>query len=207
MAQVTLTTEADVTGMVRLREELVSRWRPRRIRPLDQDIVVKAAADALEEHPRLNATLVDGEVRLLDDVNIGVAMSVPDGLMVPVIRNASGKDLLAIARESRELANKARKGELNIDDVTGAGFTITSLASYEIDAFTPIIDPPQVAILGVGRTVEKPAAHEGKIALRSMMHLSLTFDHRALDGVPASEFLRTVKRNLENLEQGLGAGD
>ena len=171
--------------------------RPHRIRPLDLDIIVKATAEALKEHPRLNATLVNNEIRLLSEINVGTAMAVPDGLLVPVIRQAAEKDLLSIAREIREMADKSRKGALSVDDMIGASFTITSLANYDIDAFTPIIDPPQVAILGVGRIVEKPAVHNGEIAIRSMMFLSLAFDHRALDGVPAGEFLRTLKSRLE----------
>ncbi len=198
MAQVTLTTEADVTEIVRLKEALVSEWREHRVRPLDLDLIVKATAAALKENPRLNATLIDDEIRLLDEINVGVAMAVQDGLMVPVVRSAHKKDLLAIAKELREFADKSRKGSLSVDEVTGASFTITSLASYDIDAFTPIIDPPQVAILGVGRIVEKPAVHHGEIAVRSMMYLSLTFDHRALDGVPACELLRTLKAKLED---------
>jgi pyruvate dehydrogenase E2 component (dihydrolipoamide acetyltransferase) len=198
MAQVTLTTEADVSEMVRLREGLLSRWRPHRIRPLDLELIVKATAASLKEHPRLNAFLVNNEIRISADVNVGVAMAVPDGLMVPVVKRADEKDLLTIAQEIRQLADKSRKGGLGIDEVTGASFTITSLSNYEIDAFTPIIDPPQVAILGVGRIVEKPAVFEGQIAIRSMMFLSLAFDHRALDGVPAGDFLRTLKRKLEN---------
>ena len=206
MAQVTLTTEADVTEMVRLKEELVSSWRPHRLRPLDQDLILRATARALAEHPRLNATLNGDEMRLLEEVNIGVATPMPDGLVVTVVRRADEKGLLEIAQESRDLAKKAREGGLTVDDVTGASFTVTSLAGYDIDAFTPIIDPPQVAILGVGRVVEKPAAHDGRVALRSMMYLSLTFDHRALDGVPAAEFLRTLKRHLENAEELSGTG-
>jgi pyruvate dehydrogenase E2 component (dihydrolipoamide acetyltransferase) len=206
MAQVTLTTEADVTEMVRLRESLVSAWRPQRIRPLDQDLILWATGRALKEHPRLNATLDGDEMRLLDEINIGVATPVAEGLVVTVVRRADEKELLGIAKDSRELAKRARDGALTVDDVTGASFTVTSLAGYDIDAFTPIIDPPQVAILGVGRVVERPAAHEGHVALRSMMHLSLTFDHRALDGVPAAEFLRTLKRMLERAEEMVGGG-
>ena len=198
MAQVTLTTEADVTEMVKLRESLLSQWRQARIRPLDLDLITKATAAALKEHPRLNATLVNDEVRILRDVNVGVAMAVPDGLLVPVVGNANDKDLVTVAREIRELADRCKKGELSLDDMSGASFTITSLANYDIDAFTPIIDPPQVAILGVGRVVEKPAVVDGQIAVRSMMYLSLAFDHRALDGVPAGEFLRTVKSKVED---------
>ncbi|MCH8827585.1 MAG: 2-oxo acid dehydrogenase subunit E2 [Chloroflexi bacterium] len=198
MAQVTLTTEADVTEMVRLREALVSEWRSDRIRPLDLDIIVKAVADTLAEHPRLNATLVKDEVRILQDVNVGLAMAVPNGLLVPVIRNADAKGLQDIAVEIRALAERSRMNELSVDDMIGAGFTITSLSNYDVDAFTPIIDPPQVAILGVGRVREKPAVHRGEIAIRSMMFLSLAFDHRALDGVPAGEFLQAVSRRLED---------
>jgi pyruvate dehydrogenase E2 component (dihydrolipoamide acetyltransferase) len=106
-------------------------------------------------------------------------------------------NLLAIAQSLRDLANKARDGSLSPDEVARASFTITSLASFDIDAFTPIIDPPQIAILGVGRVVEKAAVSEGEIAKRSMMYLSLTFDHRATDGAPAGRFLQAIKRNLE----------
>jgi pyruvate dehydrogenase E2 component (dihydrolipoamide acetyltransferase) len=197
-APVTLTTEADVTELVGLRERLVSAWRPHRVRPLEIDLIVKATARALSEHPRLNATLVDGEIRLMEQINIGVAMAVPDGLMVPVVDGADRKDALAIAGQIRDYARRSRDGDLSVDDVTGATFTITSLSNYEIDAFTPIIDAPQVAILGVGRIVEKPAVHKGEVAVRSMMYLSLTFDHRALDGVPAGEFLGSVKARLED---------
>ena len=198
MAPVTLTTEADVTDAVRYREGLLSKWRSHRIRPLDFDLIVKATAEALKEHPRLNSTLVNDEVRLMKEFNVGFAVAVPDGMIVPVLRQADERDLLSIAKTIRELADKARKGSLSIDEVTGATFTITSLSSYEIDAFTPIINPPEVAILGIGRIAERPAVHQGEIAVRSMMALSLTFDHRALDGVPAGEFLRTLKGKLED---------
>ncbi len=198
MAQVTLTTEADFTEAVLLMKELVSRWRARRLRPLPQDLVIMATARALKEHPKVNALLVDDEVRVLDEVNIGVATTTPDGLLVPVIKKAGEKSLDQIAQEVRELAGKTRDSRLLPKDLADASFTITNLGSYGVDAFTPIINPPQVAILGVGRIVEKPAVHQGEIAIRSMMALSLTFDHRALDGVPAAECLRAAKRYLED---------
>lgn len=197
MAQVTLTTEADVTELLKLRESLVSEWRPHRIRPLDLDIIIAAVATSLKEHPRLNSHLVDNDVLLLKDVNIGLAVAVPDGLVVPVLKGADSLDLLGTAQAMRELADKTRKGDLGIDDVTGAGFTVTALSNYDIDVFTPIIDPPQVAILGLGRANEKPVVVDGEIVVRSMMHLSVTFDHRALDGVPVAEFIRTLKGKLE----------
>ena len=200
MAQVTLTTEADVTDLLKLRESLVAEWRPHRLRPLDLDLIIAAVAEALKAHPRLNSHLVNDEVLLLEDVNIGVAVAVPDGLVVPVLRGAQALDLLGMARAMRELADKTRKNALGIDDVTGAGFTVTALSNYDIDAFTPIIDPPQVAILGLGRANRKPVVVDGEIVVRSMMHLSVTFDHRALDGVPVAEFMRTLKSNLESPE-------
>ena len=200
MAQVTLTTEVDVTELLKLRESLVSDWRPHRLRPVDLDIIIAAVAKALKAHPRINAHLVDGDVLLLKDVNIGLAVAVPDGLVVPVLRDADSLDLLGVARGMRDLADKTRKGDLGVDDVTGAGFTVTSLSSYDIDAFTPIIDPPQVAILGLGRTRERPVVLQGELAVRSTMHLSVTFDHRALDGVPVAEFMRTLGARLESPE-------
>ena len=199
-APVTLTTEADLTDLLELRQSLVSAWRPHRIRPLDLDIIVAAVAKSLVAHPRLNAHLVDGEILLLRDINIGLAVAVPDGLVVPVLRGAGSLGLLEVARLIRELSDKARSGKLGVDDVTGAGFTITALSSYDIDAFTPIINPPEVAILGLGRAIEKPVVREGEIAVRTMMHLSVTFDHRALDGVPVAEFMRTLKGVLESPE-------
>jgi pyruvate dehydrogenase E2 component (dihydrolipoamide acetyltransferase) len=205
MAQVTLTTEVDVTELLSLRESLVSEWRPHRMRPLDLDLIIAAVAGALSEHPRLNAHLVDGDVLLLKEVNIGLAVAVPDGLVVPVLRGADSLDVLGIARAMRELADKTRKGDLGVDDVTGAGFTVTALSNYDIDVFTPIIDPPQVAILGLGRAIQKPVVVDGEIVVRSMMHLSVTFDHRALDGVPVAEFIRTLKASLESPGELVGS--
>ena len=205
MAQVTLTTEADVTELLNLRESLVTEWRPHRMRPLDLDFIILAVAGALKAHPRLNAHLVDGNVLLLKEVNIGLAVAVPDGLVVPVLRGADSLDLLGIAMQIRTLADKTRKNALGVDDVTGAGFTVTALSNYDIDVFTPIIDPPQVAILGLGRAIEKPVVVDGEIVVRSMMHLSVTFDHRALDGVPVAEFIRTLKAGLESPGELVGS--
>ena len=205
MAQVTLTTEVDVTELLNLRERLVTEWRPHRMRPMDQDLIIGAVAGALKAHPRLNSHLVDGNVLLLKEVNIGVAVAVPDGLVVPVLRGADSLDLLGIARQIRTLADKTRKNALGVDDMTGAGFTVTALSNYDIDVFTPIIDPPQVAILGLGRAIEKPVVVDGEIVVRSMMHLSVTFDHRALDGVPVAEFIRTLKASLESPGELVGS--
>lgn len=204
MAQVTLTTEIDATNLITAKENLVSLWRPHKIRPMEQDIVVSAVSDALKQHKRLNSHMQDDTVKLFNEVNVGVAMAVSEGLVVPVVHMADETSLLDIARRLRKLATKARDNTLDISDVSGAGFTITSLSNYDIDVFTPIVDPPQVAIMGTGRILKKPVVVEDQIVPRHTMHISVTFDHRALDGVPVAEFIRTVKSHLES-EQWLSA--
>jgi pyruvate dehydrogenase E2 component (dihydrolipoamide acetyltransferase) len=191
-AQLTITTEADVTALVARREELGSEFAL-----TYTDLLIAAAGKALREHPRLNVTAEGGAVQQHDDINIGIAVALDEGLIVPVIRKADQKPLREIAEASRALAEKARDGTLGVDEVSGGTFTITNLGMYGVDAFTPILHTPQVAILGVGRIIEKPAVHEGKIVARSMMVLSLTFDHRIVDGAPAAAFLRTLVNYLQ----------
>lgn len=193
MAQVTLTTEADMTETVRLREQLRQEFDL-----TYTDIIVKAVAKALERHPLLNATLVGEEIQILEEINVGVAVALEGGLIVPVIRGANKLGLQELAQEAKRLAQRARDNVLSVDEVTGGTFTITNLGMYDVDGFTPIINPPEVAILGVGRIVEKPALYRGEISKRLMMTLSLTFDHRVVDGAPAADFLRTVKSILES---------
>jgi pyruvate dehydrogenase E2 component (dihydrolipoamide acetyltransferase) len=195
-AQVTLTTEVDVTDAMKLREGLARQWKDGGLSPLH--LVIKATARALKEHPRMNAIQKENQIELVPEINLGVAVSLPEGLIVPTIRRADEKHLAELAKESHNLANKVREGKASYDEVTGGTFTITNLGSYGIDAFTPIINSPQVGILGLGRVVEKPAVYQGEIAKRSMMFLSLTFDHRVIDGAPAADFLRAVKDHLED---------
>lgn len=194
-AQLTITTEADVTAL-RLRRE---RLQPEYALTYT-DLLVEAVAKALGEHPCLNATADADGVHRHHDVHVGVAVALDEGLVVPVIRDAGRKTLREIAQESRRLAERARAGTLGVDDVTGGTFSITNLGMYGIDAFTPILHTPQVAILGVGRLVEKPAVHAGRIMPRAMMVLSLTFDHRVVDGAPAAAFLRSVVTHLQGDE-------
>jgi pyruvate dehydrogenase E2 component (dihydrolipoamide acetyltransferase) len=196
MAQVTLTTEANVTEAMTLRRGLSGNLADGNLSPLH--LVVKAAARALKEHPRLNAVQSEDRVQLVDRVNIGIAVALEEGLITPVIQDADLKNLAELAAEGRELAAKTREGRAKPEEVTGGTFTITNLGAYDIDGFTPIINPPQVAILGVGRVVEKPIIEYGQIAKGAMMYLSLTFDHRVVDGAPAAEFLQTVKKRLED---------
>ena len=203
-AQVTLTTEAIVTEAMQLRRGL-SRHRAEdaggSIGPLP--VVVKATAEALRRHPRMNAietTGADGQsqVQLLSEINIGLAVALDEGLVTPVIRGADGKSLAQLAAENRDLAARTREGRTRPEEISGGTFTITNLGANEIDGFTPIINPPQVGILGVGRVAEKPVIVNGEVAKGETMYLSLTFDHRVIDGAPAAEFLQTVKRLLED---------
>ena len=203
-AQVTLTTEAIVTEAMRLRRGL-SRHHAEEaggnIGPLP--VVVKATAEALRRHPRMNAietTGADGtaQVQMLSEINIGLAVALEEGLVTPVIRGADGKSLAQLAAENRDLAARTREGRTRPEEISGGTFTITNLGANDIDGFTPIINPPQVGILGVGRVVEKPVIVNGDIVKGETMYLSLTFDHRVIDGAPAAEFLQTVKGLLED---------
>ncbi|WP_371371780.1 dihydrolipoamide acetyltransferase family protein [Sporomusa aerivorans] len=162
------------------------------------DLLVKAVARALETHPRINSTLSGDEIRVLKDINIGVAIAIPDGLVVPVVRNANHKNLTDVSREIKDFAKRARKNKLETEEMAGGTFTVTNLGGYgSVEYFTPIINPPEAAILGVGRTVEKPVVVAGQIAVRPIMGLSFAFDHRLIDGAPAAEFLATLIKLIE----------
>jgi pyruvate dehydrogenase E2 component (dihydrolipoamide acetyltransferase) len=161
------------------------------------EMLVKAVASALREHRIMNATLDGEQIKVFEDVNVGVAVAAEKGLVVPVIRNADKKSLKEIASVLQTMVEKARQGELAKDDLSGGTFTITNLGMYGVDVFIPIINPPETAILGVGRVVEKPVAVNGQVTVRPMMQLSLAYDHRIVDGAPAAQFLQTVKKILE----------
>lgn len=197
-ARVTLTTEVDATAFVQLRTLLKEQLEPALGFAISYtDILVAIAARALCEYPYMNARLVGAEIELLPQINIGVAVDAERGLLVPVIRDADEKGIADIARVLRELVSRARAGKTVPDDLTGGTFTLTNLGSYEIDAFTPIINLPECAILGVGRLRDTPAVHQGEICVRKMMVLSLTFDHRLVDGAPAARFLQCIKQLIE----------
>jgi pyruvate dehydrogenase E2 component (dihydrolipoamide acetyltransferase) len=195
MAQLTLSSDANVTALVKQRELLKSQFDL-----TYTDLLVKAAALALRKHPRLNARIAGQEIHLLPDVHIGVAVALDDGLIVPVVRNADRKGLKTIAEENRELAERARSGKLGPAEVSGGTFTITNLGTFGIDSFTPIINPPEAAILGVGRIVERIARRDADLVWQQMMTLSLTFDHRVVDGAPAAAFLQSLRELLERPE-------
>jgi len=186
-AQLTITSEADVTPATELRERL-----KREFDFTYTDLMIQAAARALLKHQRMNARLEENHLVIASDANIGLAVSLDEGLMVPVIHDAANKSLRDIAALTKLAVEKARAGKLKLEDITGGAFTITNLGTYGIDAFTPILHAGETGILGIGRIVEKPAIYRGEITRRSMMMLSLTFDHRVIDGAPAALFLQTV---------------
>ncbi len=201
---VTLNTHADVTPAMETMKELLKAWRSARIRPQYQDLVLAAVARALSEFPQANAHLVGDEIRILDEVNLGVAVALPVGLVVPVVHGADKKSPLEIAKEVRELARSAKNGSLTVDQMTGSTFSVTNLGAYDIEAFDPLLNPPEIGILGLGRVEERPAVVDGKFEVRSIGHLSLTFDHRAWDGAPAAEFLKKIVGHLKDPAWMLG---
>ena len=198
MAQVTVSRETDVRGLVRRRAELAAGFEAATgVRLTYTDLLVDAVARLLPDHPLLNATVTEQGIELSGTVNMGIAVALDEGLIVPVIRDAGSKSLGDIARERADLAARAQAGTLGIDDVEGGTFTVTNLGSFGADSFTPIVNPPQCAILGVGRIVEKPVVtRKGKVRNRPTMWLSLTFDHRVVDGAPAARFLAAIGERL-----------
>ena len=197
-APVTLTTDADATGLVALREQLKASFAPRNLPvPSYNDLFLKLTAVALEAHPQLNAAWNETEIVLHDAVHIGLAVDTPEGLLVPVVRDAQAKSLRQIAAESQSLIAKIQAHRIGPDELQGGTFTITNLGMYNIDAFTPIINLPQAAILGVGRIAARPAVVNGAVVPRQMVALSLTFDHRVVDGAPAARFLNAVREFVE----------
>jgi pyruvate/2-oxoglutarate dehydrogenase complex dihydrolipoamide acyltransferase (E2) component len=199
MAQLTLGTEAEMDAAVTLRAQLKEQWSQAGIPvPTITDLIVRAAALALREHPRLNASVHDNAIHVQPEINVGIAVALEEGLMVPVVKRADQLPLSAIAAESRRFADGARSGRLALPDLEGGTFTVSTLGTYGIDFFTPVITPGQVAILGVGR-LRDSVRWEGTTPVRTqVLTLSITFDHRAVDGAPAAAYLRSVVSRLAN---------
>ncbi|MFY9819841.1 MAG: dihydrolipoamide acetyltransferase family protein, partial [Thermoanaerobaculia bacterium] len=184
----TLTREVRVEALVAARKNLAVSW---------DALFVKILAESLRERPELNAVIEGDEILLLDEVHVGFAVSLPGGLVVPVIRDADSRPLAEIETEIRELAERARAGALRPQDVLGGTATVTNLGAHGVDAFTPVLNPPQSAILGVGRIAQRAVVEEGQIAVGWTCVLSLTFDHRVTDGAPAADLLAAVARRME----------
>ncbi|WCK54080.1 dihydrolipoamide acetyltransferase family protein [Aneurinibacillus sp. Ricciae_BoGa-3] len=196
---VTLVAEVDMGASMELRNRLLPVIEKKcGYRLSYTEIIIKAVSQALTLHPKVNASLDGDFIILHPEVNVGLAVAAPNGLVVPVVQHADKKGLAELTTECKNLTGLARENKLTPDHMSGGTFTISNLGMYAIDAFTPIINQPQSAILGVGRIHDKPVGVEGKIELRPMMTLSLSFDHRVIDGAPAAEFLQAVKDVLEN---------
>lgn len=193
MAQLTHGYEVRMDAVVDLRTRLKEEWAGSDLPvPSLNDFLLKAAALALREHPLLNAAVHEDGIHLYEDVHLGFAVAVPGGLLVPVIEDVPALPLSELARRSRQLADAARAGRVSPAQLEGATFTVTSLGGYGVDFFTPVINPGNVAILGVGRLRDGVEWVDDQPRRARVLTLSLTFDHRAVDGAPAAEYLRTV---------------
>ena len=197
-ARVTLVTEVDATEFVeartRIKEKVEQEWG---FAPGYNDLLARIVVAALRRFPYMNARLASDAIEILGRINLGMAVDTERGLLVPVIRDADRLNLRQFGAEFRRLAEAARNARAMPDELTGGTFTITSLGTYEIDAFTPVLNLPEAAILGVGRISPKVAPYHGEPAIRQMWTLSLVFDHRLTDGAPAARFLQAIKRMVE----------
>jgi pyruvate dehydrogenase E2 component (dihydrolipoamide acetyltransferase) len=183
--------DADMTAVLAHRAQRRAAL-PDRAVPSITDYVVAAAARALVRHPRLNAQVTEAGIALLPDVHVGLAVAVDNGLMVPVVRDTAHRDLADLAAETTRLAAAARSGSITPAELEGGTFSVSALGAFGVDAFTPVINPPNAGILGVGRLRDDVVVVDGQITTVKRLTLSLTWDHRVIDGVPAAEFCRTV---------------
>ncbi|MFC2015489.1 dihydrolipoamide acetyltransferase family protein [Chloroflexota bacterium] len=193
-ARVTLNTEADATALVELRRHLAGDG----IDASYNALLVRILGRALRDHPRLNASLVGDTIQVWRRIHIGLAVDSDRGLVVPVVRNVGRKGLTQLDGEIRSLAEKARAGQCSPEELVGGTFTLTNLGMFGIDSFTPLINLPECAVLGVGRIKTQPVFAGDQIVARQMMWLSLSFDHRLVDGAPAARFLQRVVRLIED---------
>lgn len=204
-AQLTVFVEADVTEMVALRDTMLARnKKDPEYRLSFNDIIAFAVCRALRQHPVMNTTLQADGIHMHRHVNLGIAVSLDTGLIVPNVKNADTYSLEELKAKVRDAAGRARKGSLSMDEISGGTFTISNVSMLGVDGFTPILNPPETGILGVGRVVEKPGVFEGQVCVRKMMTLSLTFNHMVTDGGPAMSFLRTLADMLEQPVRMLG---
>ncbi|KRE11399.1 branched-chain alpha-keto acid dehydrogenase subunit E2 [Bacillus sp. Root920] len=198
-AQLTITMKADVTKLTALQSELNETAAARHdIKLTMTDFVAKAVVLSLLEHPAMNSQYQNDRVETFEYVHLGIAAALDHGLAVPVIQHAEKLSLIELAKSIKSYGKKAREGRLLHDEIEGSTFTITNLGAYGVEHFTPILNPPEAGILGVGKADHMPVYHGNELCKGTILPLSLTFDHRVLDGAPASQFLSTVKAYLEN---------
>ncbi|WP_208590020.1 dihydrolipoamide acetyltransferase family protein [Gracilibacillus suaedae] len=195
---VTINTEIDMSEVIAMRKSLlpiIEKQTGHRVS--FTEIIIKAVAHTLQKYPIINASLVGNEIVYHHVINIGLAVAIDNGLVVPVIKNADQKGLAELTTNSKTLTKEARDGQLKPDAMSNGTFTISNLGMYAVDSFNPIINQPESAILGVGRITEKPVGIDGEIVLRPIMGLSLSFDHRIINGAPAAAFITDLKSMLE----------
>ena len=202
-AEVTQMREVDATELVNLRQSLLSRLEEKySFRLSYTHLLIKVTAQALHQHPIVNSSLVEEEIRILSDINIAVAVALDDGgLLAPVIRQADRKSIVEVAQEAIKLTEQLRARRFNLDCLKGGTFTVTNAGMYGTDFVTPLINAPQSAALGIGRLVPKPVVRDNQIVIRTMMGLSLTYDHRVLTGATAAQFFKTLQDIIENPKQ------
>jgi pyruvate dehydrogenase E2 component (dihydrolipoamide acetyltransferase) len=192
-----LTVSVDMTRALELRERLVGRLQEGETKPTVSDLLTKVSAAALVRHPPVNAHFAGDKILRFPYAHVGIAVAAPNGLVVPVIRDADRKTIQEIAADRAALVGRARDGKLQRDDLADGTFTISNLGMFGIEQFVAVLNPPQAAILAVGATEEKPVVREGQVVVRPLMSMTITCDHRAVDGADGAEFLRTVKELLE----------
>lgn len=197
---VTENMEVEMDAFVKAREELSAVLK---VKPSYTVLLLKCVAAALRDFAELNAAIEENKIIIYDTVNINIAVETPVGLITPVIRDVDKKDIKQLMEEYQDIITRSRNNKLKEKDFMGGTFTVTNLGMYNIDSFNPIINPPQVAILGVNRIVEKPLVKDGKIEIHKVMTLSLTFDHRVIDGALAARFLNGIRGYLENPDRVL----
>jgi pyruvate dehydrogenase E2 component (dihydrolipoamide acetyltransferase) len=193
-----LTTEVDMERASEARDALNRQLGDQGGKVSFNDIIIKATAHALTKHPACNAWFQEDHIRYWNEVHIGMAVAVEDGLITPVIRNAELKSLADIGREAKELAERARNRRLQPNEYTGATFSVSNLGMFDIDQFTAVINPPEAGIIAVGSIVQKAAVVDGQPAVRRRMRITMSCDHRVIDGATGAAFLKTLKQMLEN---------
>jgi pyruvate dehydrogenase E2 component (dihydrolipoamide acetyltransferase) len=193
-----LTVEIDMGEAMKMRARVNERFAAEGIKVSPNDLVIRAVAGALRRHPWVNASWQGDTIRMNDRVNIGVAVAVEEGLITPVIFDADRKGVSEISREVKELAGRAREKKLKPEEYTGSTFSISNLGMFGIEEFTAVLNPPEAAILAIGASVDKVVAIDGEMQIRPRMRVTLTCDHRVIDGATGAEFLRTFKSYLED---------
>ncbi|MGS5516568.1 dihydrolipoamide acetyltransferase family protein [Clostridioides difficile] len=196
-AQTTIATELEITNLTKVYKSLKEKYKNAGIKLSYTALIIKAVAQALENHPKLRTQVFDeNHFKINDEINVGVAVDIPNGLVVPVIKNANLKDLRTICIELSDLSEKAKNNQLNQDEMSNGTITITNLGMFGITYFTPVLNTPESAILGIGSIIEKVLVKDGAFYAGSVMNMSLTHDHRVVDGAPGARFLQEVTQNL-----------